>query len=365
MKKIVRGNDCTLRIPVKKMVDGELVAFALPACTDIVVNLVSSLRRYALTFEVDAAEDHVINAHVKGGTMPLSPLALEVKGKLFGCDWRSNEYEQIQFVDNNASGDTEFDGSEDEGEQSVEMDTAIVVLAPTADLTLLIKQAEEELAKCTASEELRVKNEEERKASEELRCEAETGRTYAEAARVSAEQTREAREAERQTADSLRTANETERKASEELRVKSEESRQDAEALRTKTELEREANELTRKANEQSRKASEEGRVKSEESRQANETDRQLAEQGRKESEERRVKNEESRTQAETLRSDNESSRQLAETRRADNETRRQAAETQREKDMKAAVDEAIARAKVSVDYLPESGEIQITTWGS
>lgn len=362
MKKIVRGNDCTLRIPVKKMVDGELVAFALPACTDIVVNLVSSLRRYALTFEVDAAEDHVINAHVKGGTMPLSPLALEVKGKLFGCDWRSNEYEQIQFVDNNASGDTEFDGSEDEGEQSVEMDTAIVVLAPTADLTLLIKQAEEELAKCTASEELRAKNEEERKESEERRAKSEESRCEAEAARAKSEESRQEAETERVKADIARSNAEASRAIAEVERMDRETSRQDAEALRTKTELEREANELTRKANEQERGVSEEGRMKSEESRQANETDRQLAEQGRKESEERRVKNEESRTQAETLRSDNESSRQLAETRRADNETRRQAAETQREKDMKAAVDEAIARAKVSVDYLPESGEIQITT---
>lgn len=32
MKKIVKGNDFTLRIPVKKMVEGQPQAFPLPAC---------------------------------------------------------------------------------------------------------------------------------------------------------------------------------------------------------------------------------------------------------------------------------------------------------------------------------------------
>lgn len=36
MKKIVKGNDFTLRIPVMKMVEGQPQAFPLPACTDIV-----------------------------------------------------------------------------------------------------------------------------------------------------------------------------------------------------------------------------------------------------------------------------------------------------------------------------------------
>lgn len=33
MKKIVKGNDFTLRIPVMKMVEGQPQAFPLPACT--------------------------------------------------------------------------------------------------------------------------------------------------------------------------------------------------------------------------------------------------------------------------------------------------------------------------------------------
>lgn len=35
MKKIVKGNDFTLRIPVKKMVEGQPQAFPLPACTEV------------------------------------------------------------------------------------------------------------------------------------------------------------------------------------------------------------------------------------------------------------------------------------------------------------------------------------------
>ena len=39
MKKIVKGNDFTLKIPVMKMVDGTAQSFPLPACTDIVVQV--------------------------------------------------------------------------------------------------------------------------------------------------------------------------------------------------------------------------------------------------------------------------------------------------------------------------------------
>ncbi len=147
MKKIVWGNDFTLRIPVKKMVDGELVDFALPACTDIAVNLVSLSRRYPLEYTIDAEHDNVLLAKVHSASMPICKMALEVKGEIFDYAWRSNEYEQIQFVDNNASGDTEL-SNVDEGEQSVEMDTAIVILAPSDELNLLIKQAEQTITDC-------------------------------------------------------------------------------------------------------------------------------------------------------------------------------------------------------------------------
>lgn len=135
MKKIVRGNDFVLRIPVAKSVSGELFAFPLPACEDIKVRLVSAYKRYALTHVIDTSADNVLVARVEGDTMPCGVYALEVCGRLFGSDWRSNEYEQIELVNNNASADTEFVKT-DAGEDSVEMDTQIIVMgAATPALT--------------------------------------------------------------------------------------------------------------------------------------------------------------------------------------------------------------------------------------
>lgn len=131
MKKIVRGNDFVLRIPVAKMVGGEQYAFPLPACESIVVSVVNSYKRYALAHTIDTAEDNVLLATVEGDRMPCGTYALEVRGKLFGSDWRSNEYEQIRLVDNNEEADTEFSQLES-GEDSVEMDTQIVVMGASS-----------------------------------------------------------------------------------------------------------------------------------------------------------------------------------------------------------------------------------------
>lgn len=144
MKRIVRGNDFSLRVPVMKIVDGEKVAFPLPGCTDIKVNIVNQYRRIALGYTIDVSEDNVLLARVEGDKVAVGTYALEVKGKLFGNDWRSNEYEQFQLVDNNAAGDTAFEPQE--GEDSVEMDTATVILAPSVELGNLIKDAEETIA---------------------------------------------------------------------------------------------------------------------------------------------------------------------------------------------------------------------------
>ena len=145
MKKIVRGNDFTLRIPVRKIVGGQMEKFPLPACEEVEVNLVNAFRRRKLEFAVSVADDSLIEARVESSKMALGAYALEVHGKLFGCSWRSNEYEQIMLVDNNAKGDTEF-GEVVEGEDSVEMDTAIVVLPPTAELGKLIESTGEAIA---------------------------------------------------------------------------------------------------------------------------------------------------------------------------------------------------------------------------
>lgn len=150
MKKIVRGNDFTLRIPVRKIVGGEQVKFPLPSATDIEVNLVNAYRRRTLSYVVSVEDDSLIEAKVDSGQMALGSYALEVKGKLFGAAWRSNEYEQIMLVDNNAKGDTEF-GEIVEGEDSVEMDTAIIVLAPSTELGMLIDDTNAVIAKANAT----------------------------------------------------------------------------------------------------------------------------------------------------------------------------------------------------------------------
>lgn len=149
MKKIVRGNDFTLRIPVRKIVGGQTEKFPLPACEEVEVNLVNAFRRRKLEFAVSVEDDSLIEARVESSKMALGAYALEVHGRLFGCSWRSNEYEQIMLVDNNAKGDTEF-GEIVEGEDSVEMDTAIVVLPPSVELGKLIESAGEAIGKVDA-----------------------------------------------------------------------------------------------------------------------------------------------------------------------------------------------------------------------
>ena len=98
MKKIVKGNDFTLKIPVMKMVDGQPQAFPLPACTDVVVQVCNQFKRIPLAVEIDVKEDNVLLARVEGDKMSLGTYAIEVKGKIFGNDWRSNEYPQFAIV---------------------------------------------------------------------------------------------------------------------------------------------------------------------------------------------------------------------------------------------------------------------------
>lgn len=146
MKKIVKGNDFTLKIPVMKMVEGQAKAFPLPACTDVVVQVCNQFKRIPLAFDIDIKEDNVLLARVEGDKMSLGTYAIEVKGKIFGNDWRSNEYPQFAIVANNADADTEF-GTTDEGDNSVEMDTAIVILPPSVELSDLISDTNEALGK--------------------------------------------------------------------------------------------------------------------------------------------------------------------------------------------------------------------------
>lgn len=129
-----------------KMVEGQAQAFPLPACTDVVVQVCNQFKRIPLAFEIDVKEDNVLLARVEGDKMSLGTYAIEVKGKIFGNDWRSNEYPQFAIVANNADADTEF-GETDEGDNSVEMDTAMVILPPTVELSDLISDTNEALGK--------------------------------------------------------------------------------------------------------------------------------------------------------------------------------------------------------------------------
>lgn len=240
MKKIVKGNDFTLRIPVMKMVEGQAKAFPLPACTDVVVQVCNQFKRIPLAFDIDVKEDNVLLAKVEGDKMSLGTYAIEVKRKIFGNDWRSNEYPQFAIVSNNADADTEF-GTTDEGDNSVEMDTAMVILPPSVELSDLIDKANEAVKTTEATNTTLNENEEARKEAEVGRVAAEQEREKAEEARVSAEGSRANAETERVSAEKQRVSAENER-------VNAESSRSSAEAARVKAESARADAETKRKS---------------------------------------------------------------------------------------------------------------------
>lgn len=249
MKKIVKGNDFTLKIPVMKMVEGQAKAFPLPACTDVVVQVCNQFKRIHLAFKIDVKEDNVLLARVEGDKMSLGTYAIEVKGKIFGNDWRSNEYPQFAIVANNADADTEF-GETDEGDNSVEMDTAMVILPPTVELSDLIDKANEALKTSKETNDTLNVNEEARKKAETLRDTAEQGRVSAEGDRTKAEEARISAEAERVKAEKKRQSDtdtaiqdlnthRTEFDDAEAARVNAENSRVEAEATRKQAEADR------------------------------------------------------------------------------------------------------------------------------
>lgn len=302
MKKIVKGNDFTLKIPVMKMVEGQAQAFPLPACTDVVVQVCNQFRRTPLAFEIDVKEDNILLARVEGDKMSLGTYAIEVKGKIFGNDWRSNEYPQFAIVANNADADTEF-GTTDEGDNSVEMDTAMVILPPSVELSDLIDKANEALKNNKETNDTINANEEARKEAEAQRVSAESERVNAEQTRVSAEDARMKAEASRVSAESDRVR---------------------AEDARTKIEIERQVNELTRKDSETKRVTAEQERAKAEEARVT--------------AEDSRVDAEAQRVDAETRRASAESEREIAEGYRASAENERVRAEEKRQTDTSVAI---------------------------
>ena len=370
MKRIVRGNDFTMRIPVMKIVDGEKVAFPLPGCTDIVVRLCSAYRRLELAYTIDAKEDNVIVARVEGDRIPLGTYALEVRGKIFGNDWRSNEYEQVAIVDRNADADTEL-GETDEGENSVEMDTAVVVLPPDRELEALVKEAQaqnkamSELSDAIkVSEEGRVKSEELRAKSEAARVQAELTRASNEAERVQAEQVRESAENARADAENARVEAEAVRVTAEDARVDAENTRVTAEQGRVETENVRVTAEGARADAENARVTAENARVTAEDARAdaenaraTAESERVDAENARVKSEEARVKSEEARVQAELTRASTEAERKKAEQVRENSEGQRVGAEQGRASAESARVTAESARVDAENTRVTAEGE--------
>lgn len=338
MKRIVKGNDFTLRIPVAKVVEGEKVAFPLPACTDVVVRIANQYKRVSLDFSIDTAEDNVILAKVEGDQISLGTYAVEVRGKIFGNDWRSNEYPQFQIVGNNADADTEF-GTTDEGDDSVEMDTALVVLPPTAELSQLISDTNEALKTAKATDETLAANEAARQA-------AETSRVEAEQARATAETSRKSNEIDRQTAETDRTATFATLKSDMQSSFASLSS-----GMKTATDNAQKAADESNATN-TAVKAEEEKRALAETSRATAEKQRATEEGIRQEAETERIRQETARQSAETSRTEAEEARASAEASRestlaktkADCETATKAAA-----DVAATVEDVAREAKVQL----------------
>lgn len=294
MKKIVKGNDFTLRIPVMKMVEGTAQAFPLPACTDVVVQVCNQFRRIPLAFEIDVKEDNVLLARVEGDKMSIGTYAIEVKGKIFGNDWRSNEYPQFSIVAKNADADTEF-GTTDEGDNSVEMDTAMVILPPTVELSDLINKANDALKTNKETNDTINANEEARQEAEAQRVTAESERVKAEQTRVSAEEARVSAEGDRANAERGRELAEFNRIEAERVRVENENTILANERTRNDNEHERVNSEILREHSEEDRVTAENSRANSEVQRVSAENEREFAENGRASAEAERVQAEKKR----------------------------------------------------------------------
>lgn len=354
MKKIVRGNDFTLRVPVKKIVNGEQVSFPLTDCTDIAVHVVSKYKRTALPFSIDKESNDVLLADVDGTTLSLGTYALEVTGVLEGANWRSYEYEQFAIVDNNASSDTVFEGGTTEGDANIEdgnggnatkgcmdvkiegfaVDTALVVLPPVsarATIIELIANADAAIAAVRETEAAV-------KASEDVRVESETLRQRTEEQRANDETARKTAEEQRAESESERIANEEARKANEEARVAAEEQR-----ATTFTELSESANAAVGKADEAIKAAN-----AAIDKTNTAEEERAEAERLRAEAEATRSREEGVRQESETERIRQEAARATAEAARQNAEAEREKAEAEREKRVSEAISNTSSAAKTA-----------------
>lgn len=349
MKKIVRGNDFTLRIPVKKIVNGEQVSFPLTDCTDVAVHVVSKYKRTALPYTIDKESNDVLLADVDGTTLSLGTYALEVTGVSEGANWRSFEYEQFAIVDNNASSDTIFEGGTTEDDTNIEgdnggdankgcmdvkiegfaVDTALVVLPPVSSRATIIELIANADAAIAAVRETEATV----KANEDVRIENESLRQRAEEQRAESEATRQTAETQRAEGENERVANEETRKANETARVAAEEQR-----ATTFTELSEAANAAVSKADEAVKSAN------------AAIDKANVAESERAEAEATRNREEGIRQESETERVRQETSRGAAEATRQNAEAEREKADAEREKRVSEAISNTSSAAKTATD---------------
>lgn len=356
MKKIVRGNDFTLRIPVKKIVNGEQVSFPLSDCTDIAVHVVSKYKRTALPYTIDKESDDVLLADVDGTALSLGTYALEVTGKLEDANWRSYEYEQFAIVDNNASSDTVFedntadDDTDIEGDNGGEtskgcmdvkiegfaVDTALVVLPPVSSRATIIELIAHADAAIAAVRETEATV----KASEDVRIENESLRQSTEEQRTNDETARQAAEEQRAESEKQRVANEEARKNNEEARVTAEEQR-----ATTFTELSEAVSTAVGKADEAVKAAN-----AAIDKTNAAEEERAEAERLRAEAESTRSREEGVRQESETERIRQETARATAEAARQNAEAEREKADVEREKRVSEAISNTSSAIKTATD---------------
>lgn len=356
MKKIVRGNDFTLRIPVKKIVNGEQVSFPLTDCTDIAVHVVSKYKRTALPYTIDKESNDVLLADVDGTTLSLGTYALEVTGVLEGANWRSYEYEQFAIVDNNASSDTVFEDNTADGTTNIEgdngdnankgcmdvkiegfaVDTALVVLPPVSSRATIIELIANADAAIAAVRETEATV----KASEDVRVENESLRQRAEEQRAESEATRQTAEEQRAEGENERVANEDARKANETARVAAEEQR-----ATTFTELSEAVSTAVGKADEAVKAAN-----AAIDKTNAAEEERAEAERQRAEAESTRSREEGVRQESETERIRQETARETAEAARQNAEAEREKADAEREKRVSEAISNTSSAIKTATD---------------
>ena len=356
MKKIVRGNDFTLRIPVKKIVNGEQVSFPLSDCTDIAVHVVSKYKRTALPYTIDKESDDVLLADVDGTALSLGTYALEVTGKLEDANWRSYEYEQFAIVDNNASSDTVFEDNTANGDTNIEgdnggettkgcmdvkiegfaVDTALVVLPPVSSRATIIELIAHADAAIAAVRETEAAV----KASEDVRIENESLRQSTEEQRANDEAARQTSEEQRAESESERVANEEARKVNEKARVAAEEQR-----ANTFTELSEAVSTAVGKADEAVKAAN-----AAIDKTNAAEEEHAEAERLRVEAEATRSREEGVRQESETERIRQETARTTAEVARQNAEAEREKAEAEREKRVSEAISNTSSAIKTATD---------------